>query len=234
MQSYLIIASDKTLREEHAHTICQDMQIDQFDITFIEKDQNLNKDSLGIATIHSFLTTIALKPLRGTKKALIIKDAHSMTHEAQNALLKTLEEPPPETFIFLTAETVHAFLPTILSRCTVVMLAGQERVVDREKCAADVKLLTEQPLIIPALFAKEKETEKEKATRWLEDMQLFLREELFSGKNVSKNYLLLQKLHTAYKQIKTTNINVRFLLETTFLSDEEETEEAGANDTSHT
>ncbi len=47
----------------------------------------------------------------------IIVDAHRLTPEASNALLKTLEEPPRGTFFFLTTTQVHSLLPTILSRC---------------------------------------------------------------------------------------------------------------------
>jgi hypothetical protein len=49
-------------------------------------------------------------------RAIIIENAHLLSNEAQNALLKTLEEPPPDTFIILTADNEKALLPTIRSR----------------------------------------------------------------------------------------------------------------------
>ncbi len=47
----------------------------------------------------------------------ILLDAHRLTPEASNALLKTLEEPPEGTYFFLTTTQIHSLLPTILSRC---------------------------------------------------------------------------------------------------------------------
>ena len=49
-------------------------------------------------------------------RAIIVEDADLLTHEAQNALLKTLEEPPQRTFIIMTASHVDSLLPTIISR----------------------------------------------------------------------------------------------------------------------
>lgn len=63
--------------------------------------------------------SIAMKPLRGVGKVAIIDDANDLNEEGSNALLKTLEEPPPGTVLILVATSVHRVLPTILSRCQV-------------------------------------------------------------------------------------------------------------------
>lgn len=54
---------------------------------------------------------------KGINRILIIPRAGRMRHEAQNALLKTLEEPPAGTVLILTAESTDRLLPTITSRC---------------------------------------------------------------------------------------------------------------------
>ncbi len=56
------------------------------------------------------------KPARGRRKVAIVDEAHWMTEEAQNALLKTLEEPPPGAVLILVTANPGALLPTILSR----------------------------------------------------------------------------------------------------------------------
>ena len=62
---------------------------------------------------------VGFAPMEGRYKIFIIDEAHMLTPQAFNALLKTLEEPPPHVvFIFATTE-IHKFLPTILSRCQV-------------------------------------------------------------------------------------------------------------------
>ncbi len=62
---------------------------------------------------------VGFAPMEGRYKVFIIDEAHMLSRQAFNALLKTLEEPPPHVvFIFATTE-IHKFLPTILSRCQV-------------------------------------------------------------------------------------------------------------------
>ncbi len=54
------------------------------------------------------------------RRVVIVEDADTMTHEAQNAFLKTLEEPPLDTTIILTTSRLHRLFPTIVSRCKIV------------------------------------------------------------------------------------------------------------------
>ena len=71
----------------------------------------------GIDDARRLREAIAYAPMEGRYKVFIIDEAHMLTRESFNALLKTLEEPPPHVkFIFATTEP-HKILPTILSRC---------------------------------------------------------------------------------------------------------------------
>ena len=63
---------------------------------------------------------VKIKPYSYDKKIFIVDLADTMTVQAQNALLKTLEEPPSYVTIILIAENMESFLPTILSRCVVM------------------------------------------------------------------------------------------------------------------
>lgn len=63
---------------------------------------------------------IALKPMRGRRKIAIIDDADHLNVEGANCLLKTLEEPPPQSLIVLIGASVQRQLPTIRSRCQIV------------------------------------------------------------------------------------------------------------------
>jgi DNA polymerase III subunit delta' len=65
---------------------------------------------------------IVIKPYSSKHKVYIIPDAELMTPQAQNALLKTLEEPPEYGIILLLTENEQALLPTIRSRCIVLKL----------------------------------------------------------------------------------------------------------------
>jgi DNA polymerase-3 subunit gamma/tau len=71
----------------------------------------------GIDNIRELKDQIKYAPLRGKYKVYIIDEVHMLTTEAFNALLKTLEEPPPNTIFILATTELHKIPSTILSRC---------------------------------------------------------------------------------------------------------------------
>lgn len=81
------------------------------------------KKSLGIDEVREqILDTIEILPYQGEKKIYIIPNAHTLTVQAQNALLKTLEEPPSYAIFLLLSEKLETLLPTILSRTVVLQI----------------------------------------------------------------------------------------------------------------
>lgn len=85
--------------------------------------------AIGIETIRELEQFLSLKvpSKQAYNRAIIIADAHQMTTEAQNAFLKTLEEPPRGTIIIMTATDVQAVLPTIRSRSQAITVNRPER-----------------------------------------------------------------------------------------------------------
>ncbi len=74
--------------------------------------------SVGVDDIRKQLVEdVDIRPYCSKKKIYIVPDASKMTVQAQNALLKTLEEPPEYVHIFLLADNTDELLPTIASRC---------------------------------------------------------------------------------------------------------------------
>lgn len=73
--------------------------------------------SIKIEEIRKIRRETSLKPLEGKKKVYIIQEASTMTQEAANSLLKTLEEPQGETLFILITSNIQGLLPTIVSRC---------------------------------------------------------------------------------------------------------------------
>ncbi len=71
----------------------------------------------GIDDARRLRESIQLAPLQGRYKVIIIDEAHMLTKESFNALLKTLEEPPKHTCFILATTEAHKFPATILSRC---------------------------------------------------------------------------------------------------------------------
>lgn len=79
-----------------------------------------NKQSIGIRdVVDKIIDEINKKPYEGDKKVIIIYEADKMTTEAQNAFLKTIEEPPKGVFIILLCEKLEGILETIRSRCQI-------------------------------------------------------------------------------------------------------------------
>lgn len=83
---------------------------------------NDDKAEIGAAKIRELVTDVFIRPQSAEKKIFIIKNAHLMNETAQNSLLKVIEEPPEYAVFILLCENRNKILPTILSRCTSVLI----------------------------------------------------------------------------------------------------------------
>lgn len=86
------------------------------DFSIIEPDNG----SIKIGQIRDMQKSVSEKPIISANKVCIIDDADLMTVEAQNCLLKTIEEPPEYMTIFLIGTNENSFLATVKSRCTIM------------------------------------------------------------------------------------------------------------------
>jgi DNA polymerase-3 subunit gamma/tau len=73
----------------------------------------------GVENIRELQEVVSYAPVRDRYRVLIIDEAHMLSKAAFNALLKTLEEPPPQVVFVLATTEIQRLLPTILSRCQV-------------------------------------------------------------------------------------------------------------------
>ncbi len=110
--------------------------------------------SIGVDDIREQVTdTIQIRPYSGRYKIYIIDEAEKMTVQAQNALLKTIEEPPSYAVIILITTNPEGFLPTILSRCVQLKLKPlQDSVV--EEYLENVLRIEEGDARLCAAFAR--------------------------------------------------------------------------------
>ncbi len=96
----------------------QALSANQPDIIFITHEK---PGTIGVDDIRSQINgDIAIKPYSSPRKIYIMNEGEKMTIQAQNALLKTLEEPPEYAVILILTTNVDSLLPTILSRCVVL------------------------------------------------------------------------------------------------------------------
>lgn len=103
---------------QECHACKQALSDNQPDIIKVthEKPNTISVDDIR-AQINN---DVGIKPYSSPYKIYIINEAEKMTVQAQNAILKTLEEPPEYAVILLLTTNVNSLLPTILSRCVVL------------------------------------------------------------------------------------------------------------------
>ena len=221
VQSIVVSSKDQQKRDEKIAQMLQKYAVSVFDQTLIASEK-----TIGIEDIRGLQKNIFLKPLQGTAKAVIFDLHTGITIEAQNAMLKTLEEPPDHTIIVLSVPSIELLLPTIVSRCTIIELeTGNAELTDKE---------TDEYRQILASLQEDTGGDKLKISqdngKTREDALLFLENLIVVGRNLllqainhqngqssiinGKLLSALQKTHTV---IKTTNVSPRFALENLFL-----------------
>jgi DNA polymerase-3 subunit delta' len=84
------------------------------DVTVLEPD---DKASIKTDVVRDVLDRVGYRPFEGRKRVVIIREADALEPQAQNGLLKSLEEPPSSTMFILTTAVPGALLPTVQSRC---------------------------------------------------------------------------------------------------------------------
>ena len=112
------------------HACKQVMSGNHPDLIFVNHEK---PNSIGVDDIREQINdTIMVRPYSSYYKVYIVDEAEKMTVQAQNALLKTIEEPPSYAVILLLTTNQDAFLPTILSRCVQLKLKPLRDEVVRE------------------------------------------------------------------------------------------------------
>lgn len=82
----------------------------------LKADEAARQKELKIATIREWQRDISLRPYEGRRRVFMLHDAERLNEESSNAMLKTLEEPPPYATLLLVANSGD-LLPTVVSRC---------------------------------------------------------------------------------------------------------------------
>lgn len=143
--SYLFVGPEGVGKKMTAETLaktlnCQNETQDACDTCIsclkIEKHQHPdvhcidseNSELIKIESIRQLHREINLKPYEGKTKVFIIDNAHKLTAEAANALLKILEEPPRDSLIILVSAKPALLFKTIISRCQVLKFYPTQRI----------------------------------------------------------------------------------------------------------
>ena len=127
ISAYAIIGHDSFTRRAKSSELFNEMIF----FYFINPDflliTNLDgKSSISIDQIKEIASFLKHSPIQNEKKIVVIESAEMMTIEAQNSILKILEEPPRyATFVF-EVDSNHGVLPTVMSRCAVIYTHNEQ------------------------------------------------------------------------------------------------------------
>lgn len=219
MQSQILIAQITT-RDEYINKFINDNKINKFDIITLGKSDSKNTNSIGIDEIKNLKSTAYLKPQNSKYKAILIYDAELLTVEAQNALLKILEEPPESTYIILCANTTENFLPTILSRCKIINLNNDKIILSDNEKKEFENFINNLPDMGTGERLKKAETlakDKDEAIAWITKLIIVLRAKMLESYSSEIN-LAIRKFQSLHTLLKNTNTNPRFAIENALLS----------------
>lgn len=214
MNTFIVSSSDLSKARDRAFFEGDKQKIDQFDRQILEFEK-----ALGIEDVRKIQEKIFLKPFKGDTKALFVIMQQSATPDAQNAMLKLLEEPPAHTLIYLVTTNHLSFLPTVLSRAKIIEVENEEKRSDSEILEKILSLSSAgERLYLAQLVSKE----KTEAVAWLETAILSAREKMLEKVEDKKEALKLRKLihelELTHYTLKTSNANPRLALENLFLN----------------
>ena len=168
------------------------------------------KVSFGVDEVREIIEEVSKRPYEGDKKVIIIHEGDKLTIQAQNALLKTIEEPPYGVYIIILSQSLEVLLDTIRSRCQIYKLTPLSN-EEMEKFLATIENQDPEKLKVALAYS---EGIPGRAEKILYDEQLaLLRDiivELLFAILEHNNYLVLEfeeKL-SKYKDDKEDILNI--------------------------
>ncbi len=218
MQSFLISSSNTTSCHNYAlKFLCQNLDVspeklpNHPDVLILS-----SPTTISIKSIRQLKQWVSQKPFQVKTKAALIEAAEKLTLPAQNALLKTLEEPPAHTIIILTSSNPNLLLPTIVSRCQVIFSGYTPRPPNTPGAEDVNQKITQLLTLLPSLSPGERlvrvgeyTTSRDKAIEFCTLLLSTLRHNLRPAKT---SLYALKQTHQALKRLKA-NVNPKLTLE---------------------
>lgn len=149
--AYLFSGSDRATLRQIAETFAKRLVTSPADVLFPEheKPNLISVDDIR----YGINDTVSIKPYGDGRKVYIVDEAEKMNPAAQNALLKTLEEPPAYVVILLLCTNSEVFLQTILSRVVKLSVLTEEEF--QEKTEAEEALQNEIRNVLDGILQRE-------------------------------------------------------------------------------
>jgi len=177
------------------------------------------KKSISIAQIRKMIEFLSTKPYSSKNKVVVISPAEKMTTQAQNSLLKILEEPPYFAIIILSAKTEQSMLTTVISRCRKIKAdhSGDDKFLDNSETTHFNEILgydVGRKLKLAETLSKNDDD------FIINLLEFWIREERFEMTENEKfnKHTNIELLLNFLEDIENTNVNTRLALETLFMS----------------
>lgn len=215
MHAYCLSGGTREDRQKEITIRLQNAGVMEIDKVYLEKDEI--GEHIGISAVRTFTKRLLLTPQLSKYTAGIILDAYLLTTEAQNALLKLLEEPPPHVLLYL--ETVHhdQLLPTVVSRCQTIQLVETTNTDGFDNIMSTIQSLSkaspgEKLRIIDGIVS-----DRDATKQWIQTAISATRRHMLLAASESFAYTtLLRRFITAQREL-SVNVNPRLVLDTVFL-----------------
>lgn len=164
-----------------------------------------DEEKLGVEAAKKIRQHLSLKPYSAEGRIVVVESAHNLTVDAQNSLLKTLEEPPESAIIILGAEKESQLLPTILSRCQLHFLSDQTKSVKASDFTQEIEDLFGKSVEEKFIYIEKLEEKEE----FLKALVIFFREKMQQDPKYS--YFVKELLKV--EEWQNSNVNIRGILE---------------------
>lgn len=196
--TFLIIGNDKeTIKKEIASLVREyvvelaELDLDQCTHPDVHLLDGYNVDSIGIADIRTFTRILHKKPFKAPLHLGIIIGFEKTTTEAQNAMLKELEDHPKTVHYILGVVDENSLLPTIRSRATVKYLGGSLLQKTAKELHETLTYFTDTTadLLQGYTHIQKKEWTRQSAETFLSELYIHVQKDRFSQKKLQ----LLQK-----------------------------------------
>ena len=201
MQTILLLSSNQEFFAKNINQIKRDLRVSTFDITEIKTEL-----ALGIDDVKKIIRESIHKPYSGTNRLVIIQNFHLSTPEAQNALLKYLEEARESLTIVLTAEREQNIISTVISRSH--LIKDHEKKLHKN---IDIYSILSMAKGERLLFLQKNITTKDSAFEFINNLSATLEHELLQKPELEIAQLI-KKVGTAGKYLEA-NVNFKLVLD---------------------
>jgi DNA polymerase III delta prime subunit len=163
-----------------------------------------DETKLGVEQAKQIREFLSIKPYQAKGRVVILISAQNLTPDAQNALLKTLEEPPLESLIILGVDKEESLLPTVLSRCEAEYRGKSIEYRGENRFKKEIEHLLESNIKERFNYIEKLEEKEE----FLKALIIYFREQLKSNPKTHFLKILLEA-----EKWQKSNVNQRAILE---------------------